>query len=71
MQVNSITSSPTGSLATWVGFRPVAVVCVMRHSGVMFDWTDLFLLLPSRVFWACFAAFIVVAALLVMWAVYL
>lgn len=37
----------------------------------MFDWTDLCLLLPERVFWACLGAFVVLAALLVLWVVYL
>lgn len=37
----------------------------------MFDWTDLLFLLPERVFWACFAVFIVLVVLLVIWTGYL
>jgi hypothetical protein len=33
----------------------------------MFDWSDLLLLLPNKVFWSIFGAFALVAAALVIW----
>ncbi len=36
----------------------------------MFDWSDLFLLLPEKVFWTLFAVFCVIALAGVVWVKY-
>jgi hypothetical protein len=40
---------------------------LVQHRA-MFDWSDLFLLVPDRVFWVLFGVFLVLIAAAVIWA---
>ena len=50
--------------------RSIADLGRLRQHQAMFDWSDLLLLLPFRVFMALFAIFCVLVAAAILWAKY-
>jgi hypothetical protein len=47
---------------------PIADVPAVVQHRAMFDWSDLLLLLPKRVFWVLFGVFLLLIAAAVIWA---
>lgn len=50
------------------GFPPIAVIWAASHPIAVFDWTDLFYLLPWRMQLGCLVIVVLACGLLILWA---